>query len=220
MPYSPPKAPSLTIAIADDHELLRKGLILILQYQGNEVIIEANSGDALLQHLAVAKKLPDLCIVDVNMPGLNGFDTVAALRASYLRQKVLALSMYTNEQSRERMMACGANGYISKDTPPEHLNEVIRIIMEHGTYPPASPAGKTTAAGSAPDARPPRLNPRERDFLRHCCTDMTYKQMAEHMNLSPRSVERYSEVLYVKLGVQSRSSLVLYALRTGLVSLE
>lgn len=214
------ESPTITLAIADDHEILRSGVSQLLSRYGFQVLMEANNGQELIEQLKSAAQLPDICILDINMPEKNGYETLAEIRELWPDMKILALSMYDNEHGIIRMYKSGANGYLLKDSNPKKLEEALKAIYQYDFYHSeliSSEAYRALRSKKKNDQYLPKITDKELEFLALCATDLTYKEMAEKMYLSPRTVERYSEVLYEKLNVRSRSGLVLFALSMGIV---
>lgn len=209
---------SIKIAIADDHTLLRQGVCEILSKYGFDIIIEAKSGTELIQKLEQAAVLPDICIMDINMPGLNGYLTLEQLKKKWPEIKTLALTMFDNEFSIIKMLSIGANGYLLKDSSPRELQQALMSIYEDDFYHSELVTSRLYKSIRSRNVyKLPKITAKEMEFLSLCCSDLTYKEMAEKMHLSPRTVEGYGETLCEKLNVKSRSGLVMYALRIGIV---
>jgi DNA-binding NarL/FixJ family response regulator len=212
----------IKIALADDHAILRKGVAEILaRFEGFEVVMEAGNGKELLAKMEVAATLPDICIIDINMPEMNGYETTAAIKKAWPHVKVLALSMYDTELNIIKMLRNGANGYILKDNDPEDLRIAINEVHKNGFYHTELVTGRMLHllhdAGSKVALDLPE---RELNFLKYCCTELTYKEIAEKMFLSPRTIDGYREALFEKLQTTSRTGLVMYAIKAGLVDLK
>ena len=208
----------LTIGIADDHVLFRKGVVeLVSGFSECEVVLEADNGADLLKILK-KRKLPDVIILDINMPVMDGYSTAEALKNEYEGVRILALSMYGDEQSVIRMLKSGANGYILKDAEPGELEQALRDIVEKGFY-YSNEAGKLLL-NNMHKKDEARLKDRELEFLELVSTEMTYKEIADKMCVSPRTVDGYREVLFEKLGVKSRIGLVVYAIKQGIYKLD
>jgi DNA-binding NarL/FixJ family response regulator len=210
----------IQVAIADDHTLLRKALgKLISSYDGYMVLFEADNGreikNKIAQHI-----VPDLVLLDVNMPEMDGFETVSWLNKNYPKIKVLALSMYSDEKTIIKMLRLGAKGYILKNIDPDELKNALDSVVKKNFYLPDYISGKIIS-GLHKDVdrmdEPGPLSPREKDFLRLICSEITYKDIAAKMYVSPRTVDEYRNNLYEKLKVKSRVGLVMYAIRNGLV---
>jgi DNA-binding NarL/FixJ family response regulator len=214
-----------TIALVDDHVLLRNGLAGLVKSLGHEVLFEADNGRDLIDKLH-PKLVPAIILLDINMPEMDGYDTAKWLKKNYPGIKVLALSMYDNEQAVINMLKCGAKGYILKDSDPAQLKTAISDLETKGFYYSDFISGKLINAinnsdgEEYPDQEHVHLNEREKEFLRHSCSELTYKEIAEKMFVSPRTVDGYRDALFEKLHVKTRVGLVMYALRRGLVDMN
>jgi len=207
----------ITVAIADDHTILRKGVIeLINSFGPFKVVIDAVNGKDLIEQLEAATTLPHVCVMDINMPELNGYETAAILKQRWPAIKILALSMYSNEYSIIKMLRNGAHGYILKETDPSELQEAILSIYHHSYYHSELVSGRMMSKVKAHENTELGISDRELEFLTLCATDLTYKEIAEVMNLSPRTVEGYRDSLFNKLNVRSRPGLVVFANKMGL----
>jgi two-component system, NarL family, invasion response regulator UvrY len=214
-----------SVAIVDDHILLRNGLAnLIRGLETYAVLFEANNGKDFIKQLQ-PRLLPDIVLLDINMPEMDGYETALWLKRNYPGIKILALSMYDNENSIIRMMKNGAKGYILKDIDPMEFRRALDSLMRKGFYYSELITGKLIHAVSKMDDEPDdlpkapaQLNPRETEFLKLVCTEMTYKEIAEKMFLSARTIDGYRDALFEKLNVKSRVGLVLYAIKNNIVN--
>lgn len=210
------------IVLTDDHALLRNGLVEVVKKQGHEVLFEADNGNDFIEKLK-SGKLPDIVLMDINMPEMDGFETTQWLKQNHPDVRVLALSMYDNEASIIRMLKCGAKGYILKDSEPAELRAAIDDVMNKGFYYSELVSGKLiNAINKIDDAGTDintvsNLNERETEFLKYACTEMTYKEIADKMFVSPRTVDGYRDALFEKLNVKTRVGLVIFAIRNGIV---
>ena len=209
----------INVALADDHTILRKGVAEILsKFNDVKVVIEAGNGSELIDKISAAQTLPDVCIVDINMPVMNGYETAAAIHKQWPQIKILALSMYDTELNVIRMLRNGAHGYVLKDADPMELSVAITEVVKHGIYHSDLVRGRTKSnAASKSDVD---LNDREAQFLELCCTEFTYKEIAEKMYLSPRTIDGYREALFNRLNITTRTGLVMFAIKTGLVHIK
>lgn len=207
-----------TIALVDDHVMLRRGLADTLENLGFKVVYQASSGLALRKEIGL-QELPDIILMDIQMPGMNGFDATAWLRDNYPTIQVLALSMHDDEFSVIKMLRNGAKGYILKDNEPEVLKAALESVFKHGFYYSDLVTGKIVRSLTNKDA-PHALSARQIKFLGLVCTEFTYKEIAQKMNLSPRTIDGYRDELFEKLEVKSRVGLVLYAMKHRIVSLD
>jgi two-component system, NarL family, invasion response regulator UvrY len=212
----------IKIALADDHTILRKGVVEILsKFDNLSVVLEAGNGKDFIEAIKKETLLPDVCIVDINMPVMNGYETTSAIREQWPEMKILALSMYDTELNIIKMLRNGAHGYVLKDSDPEELRFAISEVVRHGIYHSEFVTGRLMRLAHDPDIKmAAELNERETQFLELCCTELTYKEIAEKMFLSPRTVDGYREALFKKLEITTRTGLVMYAIRAGMVSIK
>lgn len=207
----------IKIALADDHAMLRKSLKIVINSMPEfDVIIEEENGQLLLEKLQQTTSLPDICIIDINMPKLNGYETCAAIKKSFPAINVLALSMYDKEQSIISMLRSGASGYLLKDAEPTELKKALLEIFETGFYNSSSIRKQVAKSLSQEN----ELTETEIQFLKLCCTEMTYKDIAAKMFKSPRTIDGYREHLFSKLGVTTRSGLVMFAIKMGWIAIN
>ncbi len=216
-----PKATrKILVAIADDHSLLRTALAnLISSFGDYTILFEANNGKEL-KPLILQKGIPDIMLVDVNMPEMDGFETTKWLHAHYPQIKILVLSMLSDERTIIRMVRLGAKGYLFKNTEPEELKEALDSMMSKDIYLPDIVSGKLISGlhqNADRDEELIILNEREKEFLRLVCTEWAYKDIAAQMNLSPRTIDDYRQNLFTKLKVHSRIGMALYAIRNKIV---
>lgn len=209
------------IAIADDHAILRKGLINILSfYKDIEVVAEAGNGAELIEKLSSKQQeLPHVVILDINMPVMDGFTAARAIRKNWPEIKILALSMYDNEENIIKMLRSGANGYVLKDIDPKDLCHAIQHLRRNDFYYSEQVTGKLLYKLQQTEDEKQSLTERELEFLQNCCSEMTYKEIAEKMYISPRTVDGYREGLFQKLNISSRVGLALHAIKLGLVKI-
>jgi two-component system, NarL family, invasion response regulator UvrY len=216
-----------TIAMADDHVMLREGLANIISNFGPyAVVLQVANGKALVDALEKMQTLPDLALLDISMPIMNGFATAAHLQKTFPTVKVLALSMMDNESAIITMIKNGARGYVLKDADPAELRQAIADVLEKGYHYSEMVTGRLIHAINREGANEntalanaEKLTDRERMFLAHCCTELTYKEIADKMGVSPRTVDGYRDVLFEKLGVKSRVGLAMFAVRQGIAGL-
>ena len=211
------------IVLTDDHVLLRNGLAALVKNLGHNVLFEADNGKDFINKLD-KKNLPELVLMDINMPEMDGYETALWLKTNHPEVKVLALSMYDNESSIIRMLKSGAKGYILKDSEPAELKAAIDAVVSKGYYYSDLVSGKLIHAINKLDDEGGelknlmQLNERETDFLKYACTEMTYKEIADKMFVSPRTIDGYRDALFEKLHVKTRVGLVMYAIKNGVVS--
>jgi DNA-binding NarL/FixJ family response regulator len=214
-----------SIVLTDDHALLRNGLAGLLKSLGHNVLFEADNGKDLIEKLTPSN-IPDILMLDINMPEMDGYETARWMKEHHPDVKILALSMYDNENAIISMLKCGAKGYILKDSNPSLLRDAIHDLMEKGFYYSDLVSGKLIHAinhleeGGANGNKLNSLNEREKDFLKHACSEMTYKEIAEKMFVSPRTIDGYRDALFEKLQIKTRVGLAIYAIKNGLVDIS
>ena len=212
----------ITIAIADDHQLFLKSVgLLIENFENFEIVAEALNGESLLHKLQGLTELPDIILIDVNMPVLNGAATASRISVKYPQVKLVALSMKDDDTSVLDMIRAGCCAYLLKDMHPNDLERALIEIHNTGYYnADRSNMRFRKLLSSRQNQEKILLSEREKVFLQLSCSDLTYKQIADRMHLAERTIDGYRESLFQKLNVQSRVGMVLEALRRNLVSLE
>jgi DNA-binding NarL/FixJ family response regulator len=210
-----------SVALVDDHILLRNGLANLIRSFGEyTVLFEADNGNDLIQQLQ-PRLIPDIVLLDINM---DGYATSMWLNRNHPEIKIVALSMYDTDNSILRMLKNAIKGYILKDIDPSELKLALESVISKGFYYSKMVTGKLFHSINTIDVPGHRrhrftLNHRELEFLKLVCTECTYKEIAEKMFLSPRTIDGYRDTLFEKLNVKTRVGLVLYALRNGIVAL-
>ena len=211
------------VVIADDHTLLRNALAkMINSFQDYSVLFEADNGKDLRNKIREFG-IPDVVLLDVNMPEMNGFETTEWLYKNYPQIKVMALSMLSDEKSIIKMFRLGAKGYLLKNTDPEEFKTALDSIIDKNVYLSDYISGKLVSGlhhDSDKEAKDVQLNEKEKEFLRWACSELSYKDIAEKMYLSPRTIDDYRQSLFTKLNVHSRVGLVMYAVKNGIVDIE
>jgi DNA-binding NarL/FixJ family response regulator len=216
----------IRIALVDDHVLLRKSLANMLQQRGFEVVLQADNGKHFINTLK-KEHLPQVVLMDINMPLMDGYSASQWLRLNFPQIKILALSVYDDENAIIRMLHCGARGYVLKDCEPEELTSAIQILEERGIYHSELVSSKLmhklqeTESSDNPEPPVPKvqLTEKEKQFLRLNCSEMTYKEIASVMHISPRTVDGYRDQLFEKLDIKSRVGLVLFAIKNKYIEI-
>lgn len=212
------------IVLVDDHVLLRNGLSSLIKSLGHEVIFEADNGEDFCKKLDTTKP-PEIILLDINMPGMDGYQTCQWLKKNHPDIKVLALSMYDNETAIINMLKSGAKGYILKDSDPLQLKNALHDLEHKGYYYSDLVNGKLIHAINHLDEKEASkktnlLSDREKDFLKYSCTELTYKEIADKMFVSPRTIDGYRDALFEKLQIKTRVGLAVYAIKNGLVDIS
>jgi two-component system invasion response regulator UvrY len=213
------------IVLVDDHALLRNGLATLVRNLGHSVLFEADNGKDFIENLK-PDSLPDIVLLDINMPEMDGYQTASWIKTNQPSIKTLALSMYDDENAIIRMLKNGAKGYLLKDSEPSELQDAITAIMKKGYYYSDLVNGKLINAINKIDDDGSdlknliKLTNREIEFLKYTCTELNYKEIADELCISPRTVDGYRTDLFEKLHVKSRVGLVIYAIKNGIVILN
>ncbi|MEP7108538.1 MAG: response regulator transcription factor [Ferruginibacter sp.] len=217
----------MRLALVDDHTLFRKGLINLIEMVCHDCVIlfEADNGADLQQKLTKNNE-PDIILMDINMPQMDGFSSVQWLNEYFPLIKILVVSMIEKEESIVRMLKLGVKGYLSKDVEPKELGEALEAIMNKGFYYTDFITGKLVhslqhenSTDTSVTAAIRSLNERERDFLKLACSELTYNEIAAQMFLSPKTIDGYRNSLFEKLNVRSRVGMAMYAVKHGMVTL-
>lgn len=211
----------IKIAIVDDHKLLSQALEDMISANENfEVIANCTNGEKFMDYLDQGNIKPDVTLMDVNMPVMNGVETTRAITKKYPEIKVLALTMEDGEETIIKMLKAGARGYLLKDMTSELLFSSIKSVYEHGFLTGDGNIALTTAKfrseKSATEEIINNLKDKERQLIKLSCTELTYKQIAEVMMISHKTVDNYRDHLFVKLDVKSRVGVVMFAIRNNL----
>ena len=214
------------IALIDDHELLRSGLATIINsFEGYKVIMEASNGKQFIDNLESTKQQPDIVLLDITMPIMDGYETSAWIKANLPKSKVLVLSMLENDTAIIRMLKNGVRGYILKDSKPGTFIDALNNIRDSGYFINDLVSNKlmhyinheeeldhdTQAMNT--------LTENETIFLRWICTEKTYKEIADEMFLSPRTIDTYRDNLFKKIDVKTRVGLAIFAIKNGIVKI-
>lgn len=217
--------PTVNLALVDDHKLFRKGLISLIELVNTKyhILFEADNGVDLQQKID-AKNLPDIILMDVSMPKMDGFASVEWLKEKYPAVKVLVVSMVEKEETIVKMLKLGVKGYLCKDVEPKELGEALEAVNNKGYYYTDFITGKLVHSlqnGNAEKQKELEINPinnQEKQFLELACSELTYAEIADKMCLSPKTIDGYRNSLFEKLKVKSRVGLVLFAIKNRMVN--
>jgi len=211
-----------TVAIVDDHTMFRKGLaVLINLFPGYKVQTDVSNGREFIDQIE-GQPLPDIVLLDIHMPVMDGYSTAAWIRDNHPGIRVLALSTMDADTTIIKMIQQGARGYILKDADPKELQIAFEEILAKGYYYNEMLTRKVIQSiHQAPNDSPgfPKLTERESEFLKLACSEKNYQQIANEMFVSERTVDGYRESLFKKFNVSNRVGLVIYAIKNQLVSL-
>jgi DNA-binding NarL/FixJ family response regulator len=209
------------VAITDDHLLIAKAISAIVEgFADFEVLYEAENGKVLQERFQSHKHKPDIVLLDISMPVMDGFATAAWLKEIHPEVLVMALSVQDDDESLVKMIKSGARGYLHKNVHPAELEKALHTLVKKGMYYPDWATSRVFSVLARPDDKAADtgilISDREKEFLAYACTELTYKEIGEKMFCSPRTVESYRDSLFDKLGVKTRVALALYAVKTGL----
>ena len=214
----------ITVVLADDHHLVRQGLRALLEAQGECGVI-GEEADGLKVVDLVDRLRPTVLVLDVQLPGLTGLEITRRLAQRGLPTRVVILSMHANETYVLEALRHGAAGYVLKDANPAEVVEAVREVsagrryLSRGLSDRALDAYTAKAKAMAPDAYE-TLTSREREVLQLAAESSNTAEIAARLGISPRTVETHREHLMRKLGLQTQTDLIRYALRRGIVPLE
>ena len=208
-----------TIVIVDDHTLIAKALkSIISNFDEFEVIYECENGRELIEKLKMEKNIPSIILLDISMPIMNGFETAKWLNENHPEIKIMALSMQDDDESVIKMIKNGSHGYLLKNTHPSDLEKALQKMVSDGFYYPDW-ASKIIFSNLKQPSKPVKENikftGRELEFLSYTTTEMNYKEIAEKMFCSPRTIESYRDSLFEKLELKTRVGLAVFALKNG-----
>jgi DNA-binding NarL/FixJ family response regulator len=210
------------IALVDDHTMFRKGLaVLIGLFSGYKVLMDVANGKEFIDQLD-PDHLPDIVLLDIHMPVMDGYATAAWLHQHHPGIRVLALSTMDSDTTIIKMIQHGARGYILKDADPKELQTAFEEILAKGYYYNEMLTRKVIQSihhSGSDSSLFPKISDREMEFLKHACSEKNYQQIAGEMFVSERTVDGYRESLFKKFNVSNRVGLVLYAIKNQLVQL-
>lgn len=210
-----------TVGVVDDHHVMREGLaMLISSFEGFSVMFESGDGAQVIEQLQ-AGNIPDLLLLDQNMPEVDGHATAKFIHQYYPSIRILVVSMYDTDSFLIRLLNAGARGFVKKDAEPGELRIAMQSIMREGFYHSNNTAGRITTTFRSPlrdELLAKRtLNEQEIEFLQLITTESTYKVIAGIMCIPMRSLDTIRDNLFIRLGVKNRVGLAMYAIRSGIV---
>jgi len=212
----------IKVAIADDHKIFRKGVILSLRpFTNIKFVLEAENGDQLLEGIPANE--PDVVLMDLRMPGKDGIETTRILSKQHPNIHVIVLSMYEDDRFVSHMMENGASGYLLKNAEPQEIRRAVMDVYEKGYYLNNFVNRILLKKSHAKQKAIPSLNneitltDRERDVLKFICMEFTAQEIAQKMDISPRTVEAIKDRLMERFGSKNTAGLVFFAVKNNLV---
>jgi two-component system invasion response regulator UvrY len=213
----------IKVAVADDHILLRNALSALINNTGKcKVLFEANNGKELLEKVQHGM-VPDVIILDLYMPEMDGYDTAIILQEKYPDIKILMLTMFDNEGTLIRLLKAGVKGFMKKDIHPSELLHAIQSVHEYGYYYSAQTSSKLAGlfrtSENGPLLEKIMMTELEIQFMKLVCTELTYKEIAVQLKMNPRAIDGMRDSLFTRLDVKSRVGLAMHAIRQGIVGI-
>jgi DNA-binding NarL/FixJ family response regulator len=212
----------IKVAIADDHKIFRKGVILSLRpFTNLKFVQEAENGEELLEGIPAAE--PDVILMDLRMPQKDGIETTKILSKLYPHIHVIVLSMYEDEKFVYHLMENGAHGYLLKNAEPQEIRRAVMEVQEKGYYLNNFVNRILLKRSHARQKVVPALNneitlnEKERDVLKYICMEFTAQEIAQKMSISPRTVEAIKDRLMERFGSKNTAGLVFFAVKNNLV---
>ena len=216
----------INLGIVDDHNLFRKGLIKLITMGDAEaryhILFEAENG-LRLQEFLQSESVPDILLLDIDMPDMDGHETMRWLREHHPQMKVLVMTMDNAETSILKMLRSGVKGYISKDIEVAELHRALEAILNGGLYYSGFVSEVISKVGEPLLEKGSTTSPftdTDRHFLRLLCTDKTYHQIADDLHLSPKTIDGYRDRFFKEFNVKSRTSLAVYLIKHRIVDVE
>ncbi|MEN5231477.1 response regulator transcription factor [Sphingobacterium faecium] len=209
----------ISIAIIDDHNLFRQGMMSLLsEFKEIQIVFDASNGQEMKDKIG-CHPLPEVILMDINMPVMDGYQSTSWIKEHYPQIKVLALSMFDDDKPIINMLKSGAGGYLLKESKTSDVVAAIKTINEHEYFLNDLVSGRLLR--NIQDNKPIQniladLSANEIKFLQLCCSEYTYKEIADQMNLSPHTIDNYRQNLFQKFEIKSRTGLVLFALKNEL----
>ena len=215
------------VVLVEDHVIMRNGLAgLINRFPDFQVLFEADNGLDFIRQLNESSEMPDIVLLDVTMPEMDGYATAKWIKQNYPNMKILVLSMLDDEYAIIRMIKNGAKGYILKNIKPKELLVSLTEMIQKGFYFNDHISNKIADSVNKLESDELEtknvellLTPKEREFLILCCSEHSYKDIAEILGVSSRTVDGYRDSLFIKLNVTTRVGLVVFSIKAGIISI-
>jgi two-component system, NarL family, invasion response regulator UvrY len=217
------KVDLIKVALVDDHILLRTALGSLIDSFGDCKVVHQSDNGKELTKAILSGNIPDIVILDLNMPIMNGHETAVWLSKHYPGINILMLTIYNSDLSLIRLLQCGVKGFIKKDVHPKELKFAINSIIKTGFYYSPNTTGRVVNffrrdEEGVTKLEKSMLSDEETLFFKLICSDLTYKEIAAQMGVTHRSVDTMRDQLFDRLDVRSRVGLVMIALKHGIVT--
>ncbi len=212
-----------SLVIVDDHLLIAKAIAnIIAGFNKYKVLYEVENGLLLQEKLKSKHNIPDIVLLDISMPQMDGYETARWLTQHYPQVQIMALTMQNEDEALIKMIKCGAKGFLHKNIHPTELELALETLTTKGYFFPSWATGKllnNIVNEDRTDSFSISLSPKEIEFLQHAASELTYKEIGEKMFCSPRTVEGYRDMLFEKLNLKTRMGLVIYAIKHKIIKL-
>lgn len=209
-----------SVVIVDDHTLLSQAIqAMVDTFDKFKVLYTCKNGQELVEKFSISENIPDVVLMDINMPIMNGIETTEWIQKNHSYVNVMALSVEDEDKTVLKMLKAGAVGYLLKDTEKAVLEKALIEIVENGFYHTKSVTNLLLKSISGEVEKEIIFKEKEINFLKLACTELTYKEIADRMNLSPKTIDGYRDTLFTKLKVKNRVGLVMYAVKNKIYTL-
>jgi DNA-binding NarL/FixJ family response regulator len=212
-----------SLVIVDDHLLIAKAIAnIIAGFNKYKVLYEVENGLLLQEKLKSKHNIPDIVLLDISMPLMDGYETGRWLTQHHPQVQIMALTMQNEDEALIKMIKCGAKGFLHKNIHPTELELALETLTTKGYFFPSWATGKllnNIVNEDRTDSFSISLSPKEIEFLQHAASELTYKEIGEKMFCSPRTVEGYRDMLFEKLNLKTRMGLVVYAIKNKIIKL-
>jgi two-component system invasion response regulator UvrY len=214
--------PKIKVALVDDHILLRDALAGVIgSFKNCRVVARSDNGRELIEQINNVSA-PDLVVLDINMPVMDGYETAQWIKDNHPGIHIIVLTMFDSEIALIRLLQSGVKAFLKKDSHPKELEYAIESVIETGYYYSQNASGKLANVFRNPNrnftTNSISLTMNEITFLKFSCSEMTYKEIAREMYISPRTIDNYRDSLFEKLQIKSRVGLAMYAIKNGIVN--
>lgn len=210
-----------SVVIVDDHTLLSQAIeAMVNTFPKFKVLYTCKNGQELIDKFSISPKyIPDVVLMDINMPIMNGIETTEWITKNFPQVNVMALSVEDDDTTVLKMLKAGAIGYLLKDTEKSILEKALVEIVENGFYHTKNVTNLLMKSITGNGEEEVVFKERQLTFMRLACTELTYKEIADKMCLSPKTIDGYRDTLFTKLSVKNRVGLVTYAIKNKIYTL-